>query len=125
MNNYTQHKQALETEREKLKDELSELGIQDPLKPTEWTVKQPDLDIMTADENEAADKNEEYHINSIVLDELTVRYNNIQHALQKIDAGTYGTCEMCGEPIEADRLEVNPAARNCKAHMSEKSEKEV
>ena len=35
-----------------------------------------------------------------------------------IAAGTYGTCEVSGEQIEEDRLEADPAARTCKAHMN-------
>jgi len=34
-------------------------------------------------------------------------------ALQKIDGGTFGTCERCGEPIVEKRLEALPFARYC------------
>ena len=34
-------------------------------------------------------------------------------ALEKVTAGTYGQCEVCGRPIEATRLEARPAARTC------------
>ena len=37
----------------------------------------------------------------------------IDHALDKIDAGTYGTCEKCGKPIPKPRLEVIPWAALC------------
>jgi DnaK suppressor protein len=33
--------------------------------------------------------------------------------LTRLDAGTYGTCEVCGEPIGTARLEARPAARTC------------
>ena len=36
-----------------------------------------------------------------------------QRALDKLDAGTYGTCEACGEAIAAARLEAMPATRYC------------
>jgi RNA polymerase-binding transcription factor DksA len=51
---------------------------------------------------------------------LEVRYNEIKSALKKIEEsapGAYGLCEVGGEQIEEDRLEANPAARTCKAHM--------
>ncbi len=35
----------------------------------------------------------------------------IDHALQKIKAGTYGVCEQSGEPIPRERLEAIPWAR--------------
>jgi DnaK suppressor protein len=37
----------------------------------------------------------------------------IDTALQRVEAGTYGSCERCGEPIAPARLEARPAARTC------------
>jgi DnaK suppressor protein len=37
----------------------------------------------------------------------------IEDALEKFDAGTYGQCESCGKPITDARLEAMPAARLC------------
>ncbi|MBR7833413.1 TraR/DksA C4-type zinc finger protein [Actinospica durhamensis] len=34
-------------------------------------------------------------------------------ALERLDSGDYGRCEVCGAPIPAERLEVRPAARTC------------
>jgi DnaK suppressor protein len=38
---------------------------------------------------------------------------DIEHALARLDAGVYGQCERCGEPIGAERLEVRPFATLC------------
>jgi DnaK suppressor protein len=37
----------------------------------------------------------------------------IERALVKLDAGTYGTCERCGKPIGEDRLRARPWATLC------------
>lgn len=37
----------------------------------------------------------------------------IDEALRRMDAGTYGTCERCGNPIETERLEALPQATLC------------
>lgn len=37
----------------------------------------------------------------------------VEAALQRIADGTYGTCELCGKPIGAARLEAIPWARLC------------
>ena len=37
----------------------------------------------------------------------------IDAALQRIEDGTYGTCESCGKPIGAERLSAIPWARLC------------
>lgn len=37
----------------------------------------------------------------------------IDSALQRIEAGGYGDCAVCGEPIMAERLEADPGALLC------------
>jgi DnaK suppressor protein len=37
----------------------------------------------------------------------------VEEALQRIDAGTYGTCQQCEQEIPEKRLEVEPWARHC------------
>ena len=44
---------------------------------------------------------------------LSDTLRDIEDALAKFDAGTYGQCERCGNDIGADRLEAMPAARLC------------
>ncbi|WP_028964368.1 TraR/DksA family transcriptional regulator [Streptomyces thermolilacinus] len=36
-----------------------------------------------------------------------------QHALQRLDAGTYGLCEVCGKPIGKARMQAFPRATLC------------
>lgn len=43
---------------------------------------------------------------------------DIDHALAKIQSGTYGTCERCGQPIPKARLKALPQARLCVACKS-------
>jgi DnaK suppressor protein len=44
--------------------------------------------------------------------------DEIDRALAKIDAGTYGTCEQCGQPIPKARLKALPYATLCVACKS-------
>ncbi|MBW3551760.1 MAG: TraR/DksA C4-type zinc finger protein [Proteobacteria bacterium] len=44
---------------------------------------------------------------------LDQRLEQVINALQRLDDGTYGTCEVCGEKISDDRLEVLPTATLC------------
>ncbi len=39
--------------------------------------------------------------------------NEVEHALQKYEAGTYGLCDSCGKAIEQARLEAIPQASLC------------
>ena len=44
---------------------------------------------------------------------LTENLNDVNDALAKLDAGTYGICEDCNASITPDRLEAVPQARYC------------
>lgn len=39
--------------------------------------------------------------------------DKIQRALERIDAGTFGTCEECDEPIATKRLQARPETTLC------------
>lgn len=39
--------------------------------------------------------------------------DEIDEALRRVEAGTYGVCERCGEQIPTERLEARPTARRC------------
>ncbi len=122
--NTEQFKQKLQSELQTVEQELRTVATQNPKNPQDWEASETKMDVMSAaaDPNEAADKQEEYIENRAITDQLEIRYNNIKRALSKIEEGTYGTCEVSGEPIEEDRLEVNPAARTCKEHMEKETE---
>jgi DnaK suppressor protein len=43
----------------------------------------------------------------------TAELARVEGALARIDAGTYGVCAGCGEPIDPRRLEASPYAVQC------------
>lgn len=53
-----------------------------------------------------------------LLEQVEGELADVEHALRRIDDGTYGTCEACGEPIPDERLEAMPAARFCVVHQA-------
>ncbi len=48
-----------------------------------------------------------------VVEALRSNLTDVERALSRIDAGTYGTCERCGKPIDPARLEARPWALLC------------
>jgi DnaK suppressor protein len=48
-----------------------------------------------------------------VVRALRSNLHDVERAIAKIDAGSYGTCERCGNPIGAERLEAIPWALLC------------
>jgi RNA polymerase-binding transcription factor DksA len=112
-------KDKLNQEKELVTRELSEIGsVKNPKNPDDWQAKHDDLDILRADANEVADQIGSYENNNALVNELEQRLMEIDAALEKMEKGTFGACEVCDKPIEEDRLEANPAAKTCKAHMN-------
>lgn len=116
--NTDRFKQKLEEELKVVEAELRDLGWKNP-STGEWEATGGELETMapTQDDNEFADKLEEYEERREEIEPLETRWSEIKHALEKIETGKYGACEVDGSPIEPDRLEANPAARTCKKHM--------
>ncbi|HVY73070.1 MAG TPA: TraR/DksA C4-type zinc finger protein [Candidatus Paceibacterota bacterium] len=115
----TQLKGKLLEERARLESELHDLGWEEK---GEWEADGGDIDHTATEEDEVADRIEEYEERSSEIDPLEAQWKNVKRALQKIEDGEYGVCEISGEEIEMDRLEANPSARTCKAHMESEGE---
>lgn len=110
-------KEKLEAEKKLLESELAKVGRKNPDNPSDWVAAPADDSRVHADENLAADEIEEYDENMAIVNTLETRYNDVKLALDKIEKGTYGICEVSEHEIEIDRLEANPSARTCKEHM--------
>ena len=48
-----------------------------------------------------------------VVEALRSNLADVERAMGRIDAGTYGDCERCGKPIDPARLEARPWALLC------------
>ena len=105
----------LETERETLEDELASHGraLNDS---GEWEGASSGFEGEESDPNDVADQIEELVTNIPLVEELEERHTEVTEAVDRINDGTYGMCEECGEQIEIARLAANPAARTCIAH---------
>lgn len=67
--------------------------------------------------DDVADKLEDLQEQEATEANLEKSLRAVTSALTKIEAETYGICSVCNEEIETDRLEANPAADTCKAHL--------
>ena len=110
-------KEKLEKELKTLEAELKTVGHKNPDNPKDWEPSSGEVDINASDAADIADNIESYESNTAILKPLEKQYNDVKAALEKINKGTYGVCEIGGEKIEEKRLEANPAARTCLAHM--------
>ncbi len=96
-------------EKKELEAELNEVAKKEPGQG--WEATSGEMEVDTADDNEVADKLEEYETNKSVMDKLQKQLAEVDAALDRIEKGTYGICENTQKPIDRDRLEANPSAR--------------
>jgi DnaK suppressor protein len=81
------------------------LGLED-----EQTSLGANADIV-GDEGDASVDLQEVDVEAATADDLRAELTDVEHALAKMAAGTYGYCEECGRPIPLARLRVLPEAR--------------
>jgi DnaK suppressor protein len=48
-----------------------------------------------------------------LLTDAQAALGDLDAAVARLSAGTYGSCERCGEPIAPERLVARPATRTC------------
>lgn len=53
-----------------------------------------------------------------VLDGIQDDLDGVERALQRLDDGSYGTCQACGAEIPDEGLAAEPIARFCAEHRS-------
>ena len=96
---------ALEKQREELTHQLEELGA-----PPESSSVEMSVDEGFADSGQAtAGRSETLSL----VEELRTMHAEVLAALERLDGGTYGSCERCGKEIPIERLEALPTARLC------------
>ena len=65
------------------------------------------------DTYDLASEERDREINLILSDRDREKLQAIEDALERIDSGDYGICEMCEEEIAPERLEALPFTRLC------------
>lgn len=116
---YEHFKNKLEAEKKLLEKELETVGRRNPDNLSDWEATSIDKDTSQADENTVADSIEGYEDNVAIVNTLETRYQDLKSGLDKIEHGTYGLCQICGEEIDTERLEANPSARTCRTHLDQ------
>ncbi|MFZ1075544.1 MAG: TraR/DksA C4-type zinc finger protein [Minisyncoccia bacterium] len=114
--NTDRFKERLLAEKKKLETEMGGVGRRNPALPNDWESAPSEIG-SEADLADQADVVISHESNNAILADLEARYDTILSALERIGNGTYGTCEVCGKSIEGKRLDADPAALTCVAHL--------
>jgi DnaK suppressor protein len=93
----------LRDEQAGLRAQLKELGFDEQGSGLNYDSNFADSSQVTAERGEA----------ERLASELREALEEVDAAIGRLEAGTYGLCEVCGKPIGEARLEAKPAARLC------------
>jgi DnaK suppressor protein len=55
----------------------------------------------------------EWEMNLALRESAEAKIKSIKAALERLNQGNYGICEVCGRPIDPDRLEILPHTTLC------------
>jgi DnaK suppressor protein len=102
----------LEQERKRLTEELEQIGAANRLAGEHRDGSSYGKRV------EAAAETAESQERLAFKRQLSESLAEVEHSLHKLDDGTYGLCDNCGQPINRARLEALPQANlclNCKA----------
>jgi len=96
---------ALEGERASVNRQLAEHGA-----PADGEAVEVDVDEGFADSAHATAERSQ---TLALVEQLHEHQREIDAALKKMEEGTYGKCESCGQDIPFERLEARPTATLC------------
>ncbi len=93
-------RRRIEDEMAAVRAELDRLAVKLENKP-EWSLGEGDPAV------------QEWEMNFALKQEAEHRLKSLQAALQKLEKGSYAICEVCGQPIDPERLAILPETTRC------------
>jgi RNA polymerase-binding protein DksA len=103
MNNFEEVKSVLCEMLEELDERLAK--ITDDVRHTDEVVEK--------DFAEQATQNENNEVEDYLGNSARTEIGMIKQALSRIESGDYGMCQICGEPINVERLKIIPYSTLC------------
>ena len=111
-----QARAALASERQRLEGVLE--GVQEGGDVTEGLAASvEELSVVDQHPADIGTETLDKEVGHALLDQVRSDLDDVDRALRRLDDGTYGLCQACGQPIGDERLEALPAARYCLAHQ--------
>lgn len=104
-------KQQLLEERARIELELSKISHKNPNGSDDQS--EVEFKDIGNEEGDNAAEVAQFSDNLSMGDELEKAIRDIDGALKTIDAGTYGVCKYCKQPIDERRLVARPTSSSC------------
>lgn len=101
---------ALLARREEVQDEIQRLDTELRAIGADQELERGGLGNHIAEDGASVTEQERI---ATLSDHLAGQLEQVQEALQRMDKGTYGTCQRCGKPINEERLEAFPWVPYC------------
>ena len=105
------------TAAKRLEEERTRLqGIREGIqREQDETIDEAGSELSSFDQHpgDSATETFEMEKNVSLLEQVDDELQEIEAAAQRLERGTYGTCQACGRPIGDARLEAMPATRFC------------
>ena len=118
-------KTTLERFRKRLEEEKERL--EDAVEDYERDLEEARLTESSSDRSPDPGNAEASSMKLEYAKELSIEQNTldllskVNHALERVEAGSYGLCEVCGNAIPVERLEVLPYSTLCVADAARSS----
>jgi DnaK suppressor protein len=112
---YSKQREQLKTEHKRLTEELTQL--QNNKSSAEERREGSPFGKREEEATETLELEKRLTLENRIRQEIA----SVEHALEKIEKGTYGLCDNCGKKIAPERLEALPQANlclNCKALLA-------
>jgi DnaK suppressor protein len=112
---FKKQREQLETEFKRLNEELSQLATN--ASSAEERREGSPFGKREEEATETLELEKRLNLENRIRQEMA----KVEHAMEKIEKGTYGLCDNCGQPIDPERLEALPQASlcmNCKALLA-------
>lgn len=103
------YKEMLEKEKNILLEGILHVAVPNPNVEGDWIPG--DKKSLGNKVDELKQESRQEQRNHGITQDLEPRLSNVIHALEKIERGEFGICEVSGMSIEKERLDANPAAR--------------
>ena len=107
MSGFDRARRELDEERSRLQRIKSSLSVEDD------AARGAEVSVVDQHEADVGTEMFERQRDMSILQQVTESLNDVDRAFRRLDEGSYGACEACGQPIGEHRLRARPETRFC------------